>query len=111
MHYEKQVLLTLYSLRADHCGFMGYERNTTPTLDELADDGIVYENALSVAPRTLPSAASFQTGEPLLRGDALASRTYVRRHLDRHPTISERRRSHEQEVLGIRAAGHTLNGV
>jgi len=33
--HENVVLITYDSLRADHCGFMGYERATTPALDHM----------------------------------------------------------------------------
>lgn len=39
------LLITIDCLRADHCGFMGYPRPTTPTLDALARESIVFENA------------------------------------------------------------------
>jgi arylsulfatase A-like enzyme len=43
------VLVTVDCLRADHCGFMGYDRRpTTPFLDALAGDGksFVFPNAI-----------------------------------------------------------------
>jgi len=42
---QNLILITIDCLRADHCGFMGYTRPTTPTLDELARQSIVFENA------------------------------------------------------------------
>ena len=44
------VLVTVDSLRADHCGFMGYEEDTTPTMDAMAEDGLVLENAIAPGP-------------------------------------------------------------
>jgi arylsulfatase A-like enzyme len=40
------VLVTVDCLRADHVGFMGYQRPTTPFLDSLAGEGIVVPNAI-----------------------------------------------------------------
>jgi arylsulfatase A-like enzyme len=40
------VLVTVDCLRADHTGFMGYARPTTPFLDELAREGFVFPNAI-----------------------------------------------------------------
>ena len=57
------VLVTIDSLRADHCGFMGYERNTTPTLDTMAADGLVFENAIAPGPRTPESMPAIFTGK------------------------------------------------
>ncbi len=37
------VLLTIDSLRADHLGCFGYERDTSPFMDSLAEDGIYFD--------------------------------------------------------------------
>jgi arylsulfatase A-like enzyme len=39
------VLVTVDCLRADHCGFMGYGRRTTPFLDRLAGESLVFPAA------------------------------------------------------------------
>lgn len=38
------VLITVDSLRADHCSFLGYHRNTTPFLDSIKNESIVFTN-------------------------------------------------------------------
>ncbi len=40
------VLITVDCLRADHCGFMGYPRPTTPFLDALAAESFVFPAAI-----------------------------------------------------------------
>jgi arylsulfatase A-like enzyme len=40
------VLVTVDCLRADHCGFMGYRRRTTPFLDALASESFVFPAAI-----------------------------------------------------------------
>jgi arylsulfatase A-like enzyme len=40
------VLVTVDCLRADHCGFMGYPRPTTPFLDGLASESFVFPAAI-----------------------------------------------------------------
>ena len=55
------LLITVDSLRADRLGCMGYERDTTPNLDALAAEGLVFERAYSHAPFTAPSHASLLT--------------------------------------------------
>ena len=40
------ILVTVDCLRADHCGFMGYGRRTTPFLDGLAAHSFVFPNAI-----------------------------------------------------------------
>ena len=47
---------------ADHLAPWGYERQTTPYLDALAEDGFTFKRAYSQAPSTLPSTWSILTG-------------------------------------------------
>jgi hypothetical protein len=46
------VFVSVETLRADHTGFLGYARPTTPKLDAWADGGAVFERAYTVAPVT-----------------------------------------------------------
>ena len=55
------ILVTLETTRADHLGAYGYDRPTSPSLDALADDGVLFENAISASPRTNPSLATLMT--------------------------------------------------
>jgi arylsulfatase A-like enzyme len=57
------ILLVLDTLRADHLGTYGYDRPTSPELDRLAREGVVFEHAVSQAPWTKPSVASLLTGK------------------------------------------------
>jgi arylsulfatase A-like enzyme len=56
------LLLVLDTVRADHLSIYGYGRETTPNLTHLAREGIVFRQARSTAPWTLPSHASMLTG-------------------------------------------------
>lgn len=55
------VLVTVDSLRADHVGWHGYDRETTPALDGLADRSRRYRNAFAHACSTRPSFPSILT--------------------------------------------------
>lgn len=57
------VLITLDSLRADHCSFMGYHRKTTPTIDKMARKGLYFENAIAASIDTPQSMFACFTGE------------------------------------------------
>jgi arylsulfatase A-like enzyme len=57
------VVITLDTTRVDHLGCYGYERPTTPNIDELAADSLVYDRAISTGTWTLPSHASLFTGK------------------------------------------------
>ncbi|MGB5811796.1 MAG: sulfatase [Polyangiales bacterium] len=55
------LLISIDTLGADHLGCYGYDRDTSPNLDTLAARGVVFENALSTAPWTLPGHMSIFT--------------------------------------------------
>jgi arylsulfatase len=57
------VLLTVDSLRADHCSVYGYDRETTPQIDALAADGVRFENAYSPSSHTRESVPAILTGQ------------------------------------------------
>jgi len=57
------LLITLDTTRADHLGCYGYERPTSPNLDRLAADSMVYERAIAPGTWTLTSHASLFTGK------------------------------------------------
>lgn len=58
------VLILLDTLRADHLSCYGYERETTPVLSRLAEDGVLFERVVSFAPWTLPSVVNLLSGCP-----------------------------------------------
>jgi len=56
------VMVVMDTVRADHLSLYGYSRDTTPFLEKLSEKSVVFENAFSASPWTLPSHASFFTG-------------------------------------------------
>ena len=63
-YYNKPniILIILDTVRADHLSCYGYHKNTTPNIDLIAKEGVLYLNAISQSPWTLPSHASIFTG-------------------------------------------------
>ncbi len=55
------VVIVVDTLRADHMSAYGYQRPTTPNLDSLADQLIVFERTRSQAACTFPSVNSLLT--------------------------------------------------
>ena len=55
------IFIVADSLRHDHLGCTGGPV-ATPTVDGLADDGVLFERVISAAPWTVPSVASMLTG-------------------------------------------------
>lgn len=55
------VLISLDTVRADHLSCYGYERSTTPNIDAIAREGVIFTNCTSTSSWTLPSHASVFT--------------------------------------------------
>lgn len=58
------ILIVVDTLRADHLGLYGYERETSPELDSWARRGVIFDLAFSTSPWTLPTFGSILTGRP-----------------------------------------------
>ena len=56
------LYLLIDTLRPDHLGAYGYERPTSPNLDRLAREGVLFERVSSVAPWTNPTIAALFSG-------------------------------------------------
>ncbi len=56
------LLICVDTLRPDHLGLYGYERQTSPRIDEAFGNALVFENAYAPEANTTPSVVSFLTG-------------------------------------------------
>ena len=56
------ILISVDTLRSDHLGAYGYDRPTSPTIDALAGEGVVFEQAICQNTNTNPSHASMLSG-------------------------------------------------
>lgn len=56
------VVYLVDTLRSDHLGVYGYERDTSPALDAFARDAVVFDQAYSPSAWTRPACASLLTG-------------------------------------------------
>ncbi|MBP7148034.1 MAG: sulfatase [Acidobacteria bacterium] len=56
------LLVVIDTLRADHLSCYGYPRRTSPTIDQLAAEGAVFEQALVQKTNTSPSVATILSG-------------------------------------------------
>lgn len=103
---QNVVLVTIDSLRADHCGFLGSEYDLTPTLDRMAADGLSFETTIAPGPRTPSSMPVAFTGRFDRQynpswGDWRDRWVRIAEHLRRHRTIAER----------LQASGYTTIGL
>lgn len=96
------VVLVIDTLRADHLSIYGYARPTSPNLAQIAKQGVVFDNAISPAPWTLPAHASMLTG--LLPHEHGADEESPLD--DRHLTLGE-----AFQERGYRTAGFSANSL
>jgi arylsulfatase A-like enzyme len=62
-HEIKNVLLiSIDTCRADHLSCYGFNQKTTPNIDKIAKQGVLFENAYSPIPTTLPAHVSMFSG-------------------------------------------------
>ncbi len=61
--WENVILLSADALRADHLSCYGYHRETSPVLDELAEESIRFTNAYSASSHTREAVPALLTGE------------------------------------------------
>ena len=63
-HAGQNSLIILFSfdtLRSDHLSCYGYERKTSPFIDEMARDSVLFKNPISQSPLTAPAHISIFT--------------------------------------------------
>jgi len=83
------VLITLDSVRADHCSFMGYHRETTPNIDRMARNGLYFENAIAPSVGTPASLSGIFTGDYSLVDATETNPRHWRREINRRKTLAQ----------------------
>jgi arylsulfatase A-like enzyme len=91
------LLLTVDTLRADHLGTYGAAR-PTPSIDALASQGVVFEQAWSASSWTLPSLSTLMTGRHARTHGAVDDTHGIAADL---PTLAERARAAGMQTHGI----------
>lgn len=104
----KIIIYVVDCLRADHVSCYGYHRNTTPHIDSLARDGILFEDAYSPSTWTKPVAASLLTGlYPPVHGVRMR-RDVMRRDIQ---TLPELLHDHDYRTLAISTIGNVSSSL
>jgi len=112
---ENMVLVTLDSLRADHCGPKSEGGTLAPTLRQMAEEGVEYEFAVAPGPRTRTSMPAVFTGEhvppvPPEAGDFWERRrAVIRQHMRRHRSLAERLQDRDYHTIGVTVNPWTQN--
>jgi len=96
------VLILIDTLRADHLGCYGYQRNTSPALDDLADDGLRFKSLCAQTSWTKPSTATILT----------SLRSYDHGAVNRFDLLSDRvwTISEELKAEGYKTGAFIANG-
>jgi len=76
------IFITIDTLRADHLGCYGYFRNTSPAIDELALNGILFERTMTPMGTTLPAHVSLMTSTLTLKHGIKANMSSIKSPLD-----------------------------
>lgn len=92
------LLVVIDTMRADHLGCYGYDRDTSPAIDRIAAEGVRYDNAYTSAPWTLPAFASLMTSTRPWEHGAVNDYLAPRRDL---PTLARLLRSAGYETAAF----------
>jgi arylsulfatase A-like enzyme len=82
------LLITVDTLRAADMGFLGYDRPTTPSLDALAAESVVYDDAYSMASYTGKALAPMVIGK--YPSETLRDGGHFTRYLPGNTFVAER---------------------
>ena len=106
------VLITIDTLRADHLSCYGYDRETSPNIDNIANQGILFKNAIAPSSWTVPSMVSlFTSVYPVNHGviHGIAPRSNPRKQQifsKELTTLTEAIRSHGYTTFGVASNIH-----
>lgn len=98
---DSVILISIDSLRADRLGCYGNPRDTSPTLDRLAREGVRFDNAVSTTSWTLPSHMSLLTGRDVLSHGVIAETDQLPAGI---PTLAQVLREAGRATAGIVSA-------
>lgn len=82
------VLVTVDCLRYDRCGFNGHHRNTTPTLDGLATEALVFDHCYATGPYTTESFPGILAGQHSYNGHQYGDNTAYKALPTDAPTLA-----------------------
>lgn len=92
------LLIVMDATRARNLSCYGYERTTTPNLDQLAENSVLYEQAITSAGWSLPAHASLFTGLYASRHGADDQHKYLE---PEHLTLAEILSAHGYHALAF----------
>ncbi len=97
------VLILIDTLRADRLGCYGHSKETSPTIDALAERGILFEQAFSQAGWTKPAVPSLLTGKYPIQHGVFSNRSVGK---DRRLHTDVLGRDHETLAEALQKLGY-----
>ncbi|MFQ5458522.1 MAG: sulfatase [Myxococcota bacterium] len=80
------LIISVDTLRADHLGYAGYARDTSPNIDALAGKGVVFDHVMAQSGSTWPSLTTIMTSlHPVIHG----VRANGMRYDEKYPMLPE----------------------
>lgn len=101
------LLVSIDTLRRDHLGCYGYLPDTTPFIDGLAKEGLVFKNVITPLPLTCPSHASILTSLHPLTHQLISNAVKLNLRVE---TIAEVLKKNGYYTIGVVGAKH-LSGT
>ena len=92
------LLISVDTLRADHLTSYGHDRPTSPNIDRLAGTGILFKQAISQSPWTLPSIASMHSSLYSSQHGATRSKTRLPDHVE---TLAEALQTRGYQTVAV----------
>ena len=71
------IFISMDAVRADHLSCYGYSRKTTPNIDKLAKNGVLFEQAIAASYWTLTSHATMLSGVTAAKHGAQNAQTKI----------------------------------
>jgi len=88
------ILISVDTLSAEHIGVYGYDKNTTPNIDEFAKEAVVFNNAFTLFPITPHSFYTLMTGSNIfLKNSGSVNENLIKKEYEL-PFLSDILRSH-----------------
>ena len=100
------ILVTVDCLRYDRCGFNGHHRNTTPTLDRLATESLVFDNCYTTGPYTTESFPGILAGQHSYDGYQYGENTAYKALPTDTPTLATAFSEAEYETAAVISNPH-----
>jgi arylsulfatase A-like enzyme len=97
MKQPNVLLIILDATRVDHCSYYNPALPTTPALDELAAEGVIFQAAFACAPWTLPAMSAILTGLYPAQTNIEARRVLA----STHQTLAARLKAHGYATFAI----------